>query len=137
MKGSFMNELVTQYVLYLQYIGVAIVMTVVFGFIYLKLTPLKEIKLIKEGNIACAISFGGALIGFCLTITSSISTTLTLVGFLIWSLLATIIQLLVYFVATHIVKNASIKLANNNIAVGILFGAFSISIGLINAAALS
>ncbi|ELV07435.1 Inner membrane protein YjfL [Wohlfahrtiimonas chitiniclastica SH04] len=132
-----MNELVTQYVLYLQYIGIAIVMTVVFGFIYLKLTPLKEIKLIKEGNIACAISFGGALIGFCLTITSSMSTTLTLVGFLIWSLLAAIIQLLVYFVATRIVKNASIKLANNNIAVGILFSAFSISIGLINAAALS
>lgn len=132
-----MNELVSQYILYLQYIALAVVMTGCFAFIYLIITPLKEIKLIKEGNIACAISFGGALIGFCITITSSMSTSLSLLGFLIWSLLATIIQLLVYFVATRIVKNASVELANNNIAVGCLFAAFSITIGLINGAALS
>lgn len=132
-----MNELVSQYILYLQYIALAVVMTGCFAFIYLIITPLKEIKLIKEGNIACAISFGGALIGFCITITSSMSTSLSLLGFLIWSLLATIIQLLVYFVATRIVKNASVELANNNIAVSCLFAAFSIAIGLINGAALS
>jgi len=132
-----MNELVSQYILYLQYIALAVVMTGCFAVIYLWMTPLKEIKLIKEGNIACAISFGGALIGFCITITSSMSTSLSLLGFLIWSLLATIIQLLVYFVATRIVKNASVELANNNIAVGCLFAAFSIAIGLINGAALS
>lgn len=132
-----MNELVSQYILYLQYIALAVVMTGCFAFIYLIITPLKEIKLIKEGNIACAISFGGALIGFCITITSSMSTSLSLLGFLIWSLLATIIQLLVYFFATRIVKNASVELANNNIAVGCLFAAISIAIGLINGAALS
>ncbi|GAA5103857.1 DUF350 domain-containing protein [Wohlfahrtiimonas larvae] len=132
-----MNELVSQYILYLQYIALAVVMTGSFAVIYLWMTPLKEIKLIKEGNIACAISFGGALIGFCITITSSMSTTLSLLGFLIWSLLATVIQLLVYFVATRLIKNASIELAKNNIAVGCLFAAFSIAIGLINGAALS
>lgn len=132
-----MNELVSQYILYLQYIALAIVMTACFAITYLKITPLKELQLIKEGNIACAISFGGALIGFCITITSSMSTTLSLLSFLIWSLLATVIQLLVYYVATHVIKKASIELANNNIAVGCLFAAFSIAIGLINGAALS
>lgn len=132
-----MTELVSQYILYLQYIAVAIVMTGCFAFVYLKLTPLKELHLIKEGNVACALSFGGALIGFAITITSSMSTSLSLLGFLIWSLLAIIIQLMVYYVATHIIKKASIELANNNIAVGCLFAAFSIAIGLINGAALS
>lgn len=131
------SDLISQYVLYLKYMMLAIVMAIGFATIYLKITPIRELGLIKKGNVACAASFGGALIGFCLPMAASMTHTLNVIGFVLWAILATIVQLLVYFVATRIIKDASHELASNNIAVGILFATFSIAIGLINAAALA
>ena len=52
-------------------------------------------------------------------------------------LAAAVVQILVYFVATRFVKDASAALARNNVAVGAFLGAVSVSIGLLNAACLS
>ncbi|VEE99640.1 DUF350 domain-containing protein [Neisseria canis] len=126
-----------QYLLYLQYMLVGVLMTVAFGAIYLRITPAEEIRLIRNGNLACALSFGGALVGFCLPLASSIAHSVNLPDFMLWGLGAAVIQILVYFAATRIVRDADKELVNNNVAVGALFGAFSISIGLLNAACLS
>ena len=50
---------------------------------------------------------------------------------------AAVIQILVYFAATKIIPQANEELVNNNVAVGALFGAISVAIGLLNAACLS
>ncbi|MDK4539722.1 DUF350 domain-containing protein, partial [Kingella kingae] len=54
----------SQYFLYLQYLFAALLMTGIFGALYTRITPPRELELIKSGNLACALSFGGALIGF-------------------------------------------------------------------------
>ena len=59
-----MSLSLSQYLLYLQYMLAGIAMTVVFGAVYLRITPVEELRLIKNGNLACALSFGGALVGF-------------------------------------------------------------------------
>ena len=35
-----------------------------FAAVYLKVTPFDELALIRDGNAAATLSFGGALIGF-------------------------------------------------------------------------
>ena len=57
-----------QYGLYLQYLGAALLMTVLFAVVYERITPMHEWKWIAQGNIACALSFGGAVAGFCLAL---------------------------------------------------------------------
>ena len=47
------------------------------------------------------------------------------------------IQILVYFAATMMIKGATEELIGNNVAVGALFGAVSVSIGILNAACLT
>jgi putative membrane protein len=128
---------VAQYLLYLKYMGLSILMVVLFASLYIRITPVKEISLIRDGNVACALSFGGALLGFSITLASSVVHTISIPSFLIWSLAATILQLLVYFIGTRLIKDASTHLHNNNIAVGALFGAMSLSIGILNAACLT
>ena len=59
-----MSLSLSQYLLYLQYMLAGIAMTVVFGAVYLRITPVEELRLIKNGNLACALSFGGTLVGF-------------------------------------------------------------------------
>lgn len=126
-----------QYLLYLQYMLIGLAMTVAFGAVYLKITPAEEIRLIRSGNLACALSFGGAVVGFCLALSASIAHSVSLPDFMLWGLGAAVIQISVYFAATRIVRGANEELVNNNVAVGALFGAFSIGIGLLNAACLS
>ena len=126
-----------QALLYLQYMLAGVAMTVAFGAVYLRITPAEELRLIKNGNLACALSFGGALVGFCVTLASSISHSVGFVDFILWGLGAAVIQILVYFAAVFMIKDANEELINNNVAVGALFGAVSVSIGLLNAACLS
>ena len=89
-----------QYLLYLQYMLAGVAMTAVFGAVYLRITPAEELRLIKNGNLACALSFGGALVGFCLTLASSIAHSVSFVDFILWGLAAAVIQILVYFAAS-------------------------------------
>lgn len=132
-----MSISLSQYLLYLQYMLVGIAMTVVFAAIYLRITPVEELRLIKNGNLACALSFGGSLVGFCLTLASSIAHSVSFIDFILWALAAAVIQIFVYFAATMMIKGATAELIGNNVAVGALFGAVSISIGILNAACLT
>ncbi|MBF1292280.1 MAG: DUF350 domain-containing protein, partial [Neisseria sicca] len=79
----------------------------------------------------------GALVGFCLTLASSIAHSVSFVDFILWGLAAAVIQILVYFAATMMIKGATEELIGNNVAVGALFGAVSVSIGILNAACLT
>ena len=132
-----MSISLSQYLLYLQYMLVGIAMTVVFAAVYLRITPVEELRLIKNGNLACALSFSGALVGFCLTLASSIAHSVSFIDFILWALAAAVIQIFVYFAATMMIKGATAELIGNNVAVGTLFGAVSISIGILNAACLT
>lgn len=132
-----MSISLVQYGQYLQYMFASVLMLLIFGTVYLKITPVRELKLIKNGNLACALSFGGALVGFCLPLASSIAHSVSLPDFVLWGAAAAVLQILVYFAATHLIPQASEELAGNNVAAGTLFGSISIAIGLLNAACLS
>ena len=134
---EFTSISLTQYCIYLAYMLFGVVLTALFAFVYLLVTPVKELKLIKIGNRACAISFGGAVCGFAITIGSSIAHSIGLVDFIIWALVATLMQLLVYFTVSKLVSGAGKELAANNVAIGIMLAFFSISIGILNATCLS
>ena len=126
-----------QYWLYLQYMLVGSIMMIIFAGAYLRITPAEELRLIKNGNLACALSFGGALVGFCLALAASIAQSIHFPDFIFWGLGAAVIQIVVYFAATKMIPHANEELVNNNVAVGALFGALSVAIGLLNAACLS
>lgn len=127
-----MSISLSQYLLYLQYLAVGIAMTAVFGAVYLRCTPVAELRLIKQGNLACALSFGGALVGFCLPLAASAAGNIHLVDFMLWGLVAAIVQIVVYFAATRLIPDAAGELAANNVAVGALCAAVSVSVGLLN-----
>lgn len=122
------------YVLYLQYLLVALLMAGAFCGLYLRLTPVDELCLIRQGNVACALSFGGALSGFCLPLASSIANNIVLLDFVLWGLVACAVQVAVYFATAAWVRDAAQQLTQGNVAVGLLFAVVSTAAGLLNAA---
>ncbi|BCQ57225.1 hypothetical protein WJ59_24150 [Burkholderia gladioli] len=109
----------------------------VFAAVYLKATPFDELALIREGNVAATLSFGGALLGFCLTLASSIAHNSTLLSVVLWAIGAMLVQLLTYVVLTRILPGMNHAIEDRNAAMGGLMGSASLVVGIINAACLT
>ncbi|GAB2859729.1 hypothetical protein GCM10027277_30320 [Pseudoduganella ginsengisoli] len=122
---------------YAIHLFLAALLLIMFFAIYTRLTPYDEVLLIRQGNPAAALSLGGALIGFSLTIASSLIHTANYEQFFLWAFGAMAVQVLVYFVTSHMLKMSRDHIENGNAAYGGLLGAISISIGAINAACIS
>ncbi|MGO4399656.1 MULTISPECIES: DUF350 domain-containing protein [Achromobacter] len=124
-------------VTYLIYIVSALVMLGVFTAVYTAVTRYKEFDLIREGNIAAVLSYGGALVGFSFTLCSSIAVHASFVMFLVWGVAAMVVQIVVYVVIAQAIRGMNEAIEQNNIAMGGLIGSISLAAGVVNAACLT
>jgi putative membrane protein len=122
---------------YLVHLALAALLLVVFFKAYTWMTPYDEVKLIRQGNHAAALSLGGAMLGFSMTIASSILHTNNWQQFLGWAVGAMVVQALGYAVTTRCLKMSQDQIEGDNSAFGGLLGTISLSIGGINAACIS
>ncbi|SNS21476.1 putative membrane protein [Noviherbaspirillum humi] len=122
---------------YIVYLLLSGLLLVLFFAVYTRVTPFDEIQLIREGNVAAALSFGGALLGFSLTIASCILHTSAIPGFIAWSIAALLVQLMTYIVAARMLSMSKDHIESNNVAFGAMLGVTSLAVGAINAACIS
>lgn len=119
------------------YFGMAIAFVVVFCQIYCWITPYNELKLVREGNLAPAISFGGALIGFTLPLYSAITHSVSFMDMTIWGLIAMLVQLAVFSIVRLFFKELVKGIESNQTASATLLAFISLSIGILNAASMT
>ena len=103
---------------------------------YIFLTPIKEFKLIKDGNISASISFSGALLGIGIPLASSLSVSNSMLEIIIWGLTAILLQLLCFKVTDTFLKDLSKRNEDDQLATSILLFSIKISVSLINSAAI-
>lgn len=119
------------------YFAAAVGFVIVFCTVYCKITPYDELKLIRAGNSAAAISFGGALVGFILPLYSAITHSVGFIDMLIWAVIAMLVQFAVFGVVRMILKDLVEEIENNHTAAAILLAFCSTSIGILNAACMT
>ena len=122
---------------YVIHLILAALLLAIFFIAYTRLTPFDEVLLIRQGNHAAALSLGGALLGFSVTIASALVHTGDYQEFAAWAFGAMVVQMLAYAVTTRLLKMSKDHIEANNCAFGGLLGAISLSIGLINGACVS
>lgn len=127
----------TAIVNYAIHLILAAVLLIVFFKAYTWLTPFDEMTLIRQGNHAAALTLGGAMLGFSLTIASSLLHTSSYQEFFAWAAGAMLVQFAVYIVVTYMLRMAKDQIEGGNSAFGALLGAISLSVGGINAACIS
>ena len=110
---------------------------VVFFMVYCWAMPFNEMTLIRQGNVAAALSLGGAMIGFSMTVASGLVHTDALASFLGWSAAVAAVQLLTYILVTRLLHMSKQQIEGNNVAFGLLLASISISVGAVSAGALS
>jgi len=121
---------------FLVYFCTGIIAVVVYLLVYTRVTPHDEFKLIRDNDPAAAVALGLSLLGFVLPVVSAIAHSANVVDCLIWSAVALIIQVIVYFLVKIPVPNLSAKIAAGELAPAIWLGLSSLSAGALNAAAM-
>src|SRR5687768_12198179 len=82
--------------------GTALAFLVAFQFVYQLVTPHDERKLIREGNDAAAVAFGGALLGYAIPLASAMTQAESLAEFAAWAALAGLIQIVAFWIVRRI-----------------------------------
>ena len=122
---------------FLAYFGCALVLLVAFFLLYGWVTPYNELALIREGNVAAAISMGGALLGFTLPLASVIAHAVSLPDMLAWSVVALVAQVAVYTIVSRAVPRFNEAIRDGRVAAATLLAALSVAVGMLNAASLT
>lgn len=112
---------------------------ILWGFmrIYTKMTPYHEQELIRSGNTAAAVSYSGTLIGFVLGISAAVSNSVSLFDLAIWSVIAGLVQILVFKGMLRTYPDLPRMISEDRIAPAIKLAAVSIAAGLLNAASMT
>ncbi len=122
---------------FLFYFATAIGLLLLFLAAYILITPYREIALIREGNAAAAASLSGAILGFVLPLASAITHSVGLLDMAAWGLIALVIQLLAYGVGRLLLPDLARAIPAGQVATGVLLGALSLAIGILNAACMT
>jgi len=116
------------------YFCTAIVAVVAYLFVYTRVTPHDEFQLIRDNVPSAAIALGLSLLGFVLPVVSAIAHSANVWDCLIWSAIALVVQIIVYFVVKLPVPNLSQRIAAGDLAPAIWLGLSSLAAGALNAA---
>ena len=105
--------------------------------IYVMVTPYHEVELIKQGNVAAAVSFGGVLVGLALPLAVNMAGSVNAFDIMVFGAVAIILQLLAYRFTDIVLKDLPERIKSGEVSAAITLVGLKLSISIINAAAVS
>lgn len=119
------------------FFAVSLGLIAIYLAIYTLSTSHNEFGLIRQNNVAAALSLGLSLIGFALPLASAVVNAANVVDLIVWGLTAVAIQLFVYWLVRLILPQLSARIAGGELAAALFLGSASLAAGVINAAAMT
>jgi len=120
------------------YVGLSLGLIAIYAAIYMLATAHDELGQIRQNNPAAAIAFAGSLIGFSLPLAVAAHQAPTLLVFLVWGVVAIIVQVGVYwFFRLLMLRDVSARIDRGEVAAGTLLAAASLAGGIVDAAAMA
>jgi len=123
---------------FLSWFGTAAAMAGLFMMVYAQVTPWREVRLIRAGNAAAALSFAGTLTGYVLVLCSVMRHATSRADMLSWGLVGLAIQL-VALAAARLLLGPGLRerMERGDLATGIVVAGLGLAFGLLNAATMT
>lgn len=114
----------------------AIIVALLVGgvFLYIKLTPYDDMKLVKEGNIASAISLFSIIVGLAIPLAFCLSQTSEIADILFWGTFTVAIQLFAFKVCDWMLSDLSGRIERGEISAAIVLLSVKLAAAFINSA---
>ena len=122
---------------FLVYLLVSLAYLGVFIALYVRVTPYREVQLIREGNMAASFALSGSILGFVVPLASAIQHSANLVDMAVWGLIALLVQIAAFIVVKLLIPSVTHDIPAGNGAQGFFLGSLSLAVGLLSAACMS
>jgi putative membrane protein len=127
----------TGFPLTLLHSGVTLLILIVGAALYALLTPHREIQLIREGNTAAAVSFGGVLVGLAIPLAVSLTSSTSLIDIGIWGATTLAVQLAVFRLTDLMLHGLPQRIQEGEVSAAALLVGAKLATALILAAAVA
>ena len=123
--------------IFLVHSAISLLILIVGISIYVKLTKHDEFALIRAGNVAAALSLGGAIVGLALPLAISLAAAVNLWDLVVWGIVALLLQLIAFRLADLFLKDISSRIESGDLAAATFLVSIKLATAFINAAAIS
>ena len=122
---------------FLLYLVSSLVLVGLFILVYVQVTPQRELTLLRQGNAAAAVSFGGAVLGFVIPLSQAVAQSHNLLDMALWASIALLVQIVVFLLANLLVGKAGQKIADGDLGAAIFLALTAVAGGMLNAACMT
>jgi putative membrane protein len=119
------------------YFGMGFGFVLLYVVLYLHLTPHRELALIRAGNLAASVALAGALLGFALPLAGALRAAVSALDLALWAGIALLAQGVAYLLVRVLLPRFPDRIAQGELSAAVLSATAHISVGLVNAAAMS
>jgi putative membrane protein len=105
--------------------------------LYALLTPHREIQLIRDGNTAAALSFGGVLVGLAIPVAFAVAASASLLEIALWGVSAVVLQLGLFWLVDLVLVGLPQRIREGEVAAAALLVAARLAAAIVLAAALA
>ncbi len=122
-----LNSLANGLPLLITYLLVITVIYVIGIFIYVKLTPHKELELIQNGNMAAAVSFSALIISLALPLAACLIHKIALIDVAVWGTVSLFLQLFLFRVTDAIFRGMPERISNDEVPAAMVLASFKLA----------
>lgn len=134
---AVIQSFLTGFPVLLLHFAVTLAMLAVGVTIYSLITPYHELRLIRNGNTAAAVSFAGAIVGLAIPLAICMASSVSVWDIAIWGVVTLLIQILAYRIGDALLKDLPTRIENGEMGAAILVVSIKLAVAFINAAAVA
>ncbi len=123
--------------IFLLHLGVTLAILVLGVLVYMWVTPHHEARLMRQGNVAAATTFGAAVLGLALPLAICLARSVNVADIVVWGVVALVVQLATFFVMELVFKDLGRRIENGDMAAAVALGSTMLGVAAINAAAIA
>ncbi|SMF91156.1 putative membrane protein [Azospirillum oryzae] len=135
--GSILTALGTGLPVLLVQLATALALLVAGVAVYTRITPFDERRLVAEGNAAGGLTLAGSIVALAIPLAATLATSAFVLDILLWGVVALILQLVAFAVATLLIRDLRGQIESGNVASAAALVGVQLGVALINAAAMA
>ena len=135
--GSILTALGTGLPVLLVQLAVTLALLVAGVAVYTRITPFDERRLVAEGNAAGGLTLAGSIVALAIPLAATLATSTVVLDILLWGVVALILQLVAFAVATLLIRDLRGQIESGNVASASALVGVQLGVALINAAAMA
>jgi putative membrane protein len=116
--------------------GVTLALLMAGCIVHMLLTPMKEMQLIRAGNVSAGISVGAVIVGLAVPMSACLATATTVYDILIWGVVAILLQLLAFRASDLLLRDLPKRIERDEVGAALVLACVKIAAAMIMAAAL-